>query len=162
MTTTTPDDTVLQVAGARVVLCHDDVGHARMTVHAEPGAAGARLGGHLARDAVLGAAAHDVRCVDTVLDASTPACGVILECLRDLVGREVDALSMRRAGSSVVVTLRLTGAPPPRHRRGPAGGRSPRPAPRHGTFGSDRRAAGVPSVASRATTPMATRPRAVT
>jgi hypothetical protein len=68
--------------------------------------------------AVAQARARHTRRLRTVLDASSPSGSTYLEALRARVGDDVASIALRRAGSSVMVTLDLV---PPRAAR--AGGR---------------------------------------
>ena len=78
-------------------------------VHLVPGlgirevSAGSRLLCHAVTDQRTRSARH----VQTAVDAAAPSCGVHLEALRARVGIDVQSITMRRAGSSVMVDLRL-------------------------------------------------------
>ncbi|WNB87667.1 hypothetical protein [Cellulomonas sp. ATA003] len=107
------DRWVLQQPGAQIQLRDPGSDRVLMSVRTATWEGAARVGARLARDAVVAAATWGAREVDTVLDGTSPTCGIVLESLRDLIGGEVDAVIMRRAGSSVFVTLRLTRRPRP-------------------------------------------------
>jgi hypothetical protein len=107
---------VLRARGTTVEVHYgdpDDV-FLQVTTQASDAAAGAGL----LCAAVTQARARRTRQLRTVLDASSPACWTYLEALRTRVGEEVESIALRRAGSSVLVTLHLV--PPPA---------SPRPRP---------------------------------
>src|SRR4051812_35431237 len=65
-----------------------------------------------ARSRLLGLAvthqrARDARHLQTAVDGGAPSCGPILEALRARIGTDVRSITMRRAGSSVMVDLHL-------------------------------------------------------
>jgi hypothetical protein len=100
--TTGPDDgATLEVEYTR------DGAVLRVTSGPDDTDAGARL--------LCAAVAHvrrrHARRAHTALDLSTPAGGAYLAALRSRVGTDVNAIAMRRAGSSVMVTLDLLPAP---------------------------------------------------
>jgi len=84
---------------------HPDHADVRIRMDGEPGAAPEAA--RLACEAVHQARLRDVGRVVTALDVASPACGVILDALRRRRGNDLDAIRMRRAGSSVIVTLDL-------------------------------------------------------
>jgi hypothetical protein len=67
----------------------------------------ARAGAGLVGEAVHRARLHHARHVLMALDASLPSCGLVLDVLRGQMGGDVENLSMRRAGSSVMVDVEL-------------------------------------------------------
>lgn len=69
--------------------------------------AGALEGARLACEAVHQARLREAGRVETALDVSSRATGVVLEALRARRGNDLDGIAMRRAGSSVMVTLDL-------------------------------------------------------
>jgi hypothetical protein len=69
--------------------------------------AGSRLLCHAVADQRAGHARH----VQTAVDAAGPSGGIYLEALRARIGSDVRAITLRRAGSSVMVDLHLI--PPP-------------------------------------------------
>jgi hypothetical protein len=127
------DDVVrMDADGAHVEMHHEDPETVLLDLWMESGGPSAAVGAGLMCAAVTRARAHHARRVDAALDAVSPACGVVLEALRARIGTDVRGLGLRRAGSSVMVTVDLlppdeapTPTAPPRVRRVPA-----RPAPR--------------------------------
>jgi hypothetical protein len=86
------------------------------------------------------------RVVRTAVDASGPSAGAMLDALRDRVGADVGEITLRRAGSSVMVTLHLLPARPAR--------RVPPPVP-----GRDVRTGAPGSARTRPVAPRAPRPK---
>ncbi len=109
---------VLHGPGAAVEVRYDGTEHAdvRVTTRDDAG----RSAGRLLCRAVRQARGRRTRTVSTVVDASAPSGGALLEVLRGRVGDDVAGIAMRRAGSSVLVTLELL---PPHHARPRAGHR---------------------------------------
>jgi hypothetical protein len=66
------------------------------------------------------------RVVRTALDTSTPTAVAVLDALRSRVGADIDEIALRRAGSSVMVTLRLLPVQPARRPARPVPGREAR------------------------------------
>ena len=104
---TTPfgEHTVLESEQTRIVVEYDAVGHARLEVTASGYRGGSAEAARLACAAVHEARLHHAGRIDGALDASRPACGAILEALHEQVGHDLDSIAMRRAGSTVIVTL---------------------------------------------------------
>ena len=133
----TPHRTVLRASGTTVALQYgdpDDVLLEVTTPFDDPDA-----GARLLCTAVSQARSRRTRQLRTVLDASSPACWTYLEALRTRVGDDVESIALRRAGSSVLVTLHLVPPPAPHPSRPgthrPRGGHGPdrrpsRPQPR--------------------------------
>jgi hypothetical protein len=69
-----------------------------------------------------------MRVVRTALDVSTPTAVEVLDALRSRVGDDIDEIALRRAGSSVMVTLRLLPLPATRRPGQPHPGRDVRSA----------------------------------
>ncbi len=99
------EHTVLESDETRIVVEYDAAGHARLEVTANGYRGGSAEAGRLACVAVHEARLHHADRIDGALDASSPACGAILEALHGQIGDDLDSIVMRRAGSTVMVTL---------------------------------------------------------
>ena len=101
------EHTELRGRDAAVTITYDRPDHAdiRVWTDGEPGAAPEAA--RLACEAIHQARVRDALRVETALDASTEICGVVLEALRRRRGNDLDGFTMRRAGTSVMVTLVL-------------------------------------------------------
>jgi hypothetical protein len=99
------EHTVLESDETRIVVEYDAVGHARLEVTANGYRRGSAEAGRLACAAIHEARLHHADRIDGALDASSPACGAILEALHGQIGDDLDSIVMRRAGSTVMVTL---------------------------------------------------------
>ena len=97
--------TVLRSRDATVVVQYVDLDHARLTVDTQRYGVGAREAARLVCEAVYQARARHVHHVETALDASAPACCIILEALRNRAANDLDGMELRRAGASVMVNL---------------------------------------------------------
>jgi hypothetical protein len=93
--------------GATVELAPDHDDGAWMLVVAGPDV---RTGEweQLVETAVVQARDRRVGRIDTALDLAAPSTGVLLQLLRDHLGREVATMSMHRAGASVMLTLLIS------------------------------------------------------
>lgn len=100
--------TVLESDETKVVVeCGDD-GHARLDVTTNGyRRGGAAEAGRLVCEAIHWARLRNADRVDGALDASSPACGAILDALHHRIGIDLESIAMRRAGSSVLVILRM-------------------------------------------------------
>jgi hypothetical protein len=105
------EKTVLQSPEMTVVAAHDGHGHARLDVSTTGYGRGSADGGRLVCQAVHEARLRNEYHVEFALNASAPACGAILEALHAETGNDVESIEMRRAGSSVMVSLELTPLP---------------------------------------------------
>ncbi len=101
------EHTVIESRATRIVVEYDVAGHARLEVTAHDHHGGSAEAGRLACEAIHQARLHHTDRVDGALDASTPACGAILEALHRQIGTDLDSIVTRRAGSSVMVTLQV-------------------------------------------------------
>lgn len=105
------EHTVLESDETKVVVEYGDDGHARLDVTANGYRGGSAEAGRLACLAVHQARLRHADRIEGALDASSPACGAILEALHRQIGDDLESIAMRRAGSSVMVTLRMHPAP---------------------------------------------------
>jgi hypothetical protein len=71
----------------------------------EPGAP--RAGAALVCEGLTRAGRHRARHARTALEIATPACGAVLDALRERVGEDVDRIGLRRAGPTVLVDVEL-------------------------------------------------------
>jgi hypothetical protein len=92
-------------AAVDISYCDPARADVRIWMDGEPGAAPEAA--RLACEAVHQARVRDALRVETALDVASPACGLILDALRRRRGNDLDGIRMRRAGSSVMVTLDL-------------------------------------------------------
>jgi hypothetical protein len=99
------EPTVLSSGGATVVLQYVDPDHARLTVETERFGQGGREAGRLVCEAVHQARGRRVHHVETALEAAAPASCMVLEALQTGSGDDVEAIDLRRAGASVMVSL---------------------------------------------------------
>jgi hypothetical protein len=138
-TTTPPHRSFLYAGSTTVEVEYGDPDDVLLQVTSEGSDTDAHAGAGLLGTAVAQARSRHTRRVRTVLDASSPACWTYLEALRARVGDDVATIALRRAGSSVLVTLDLM---PPRASRvagrpaagvAPAGRPSPHPRTRTAT-----------------------------
>jgi hypothetical protein len=105
------EHTVLESGETTVVVEYGADGHARLAVTSVSYRRGSAEAGRLACEAVHQARLRHAEHVEGALDASSPACGAILEALHRRIGSDVQSIAMRRAGSSVLVTLEMQPAP---------------------------------------------------
>jgi len=128
MTTTRTDGTAFEVEGAIVEVTDDDLDDTRVHLTVESPSARPTAVAAVLCEAVRQAHARRRGHVRMALDAGAPSSGVVLEALRGRIGADVGSIALRRAGSSVMVTLDLLPAPRPGRQLGarPAG-RAPRP-----------------------------------
>ena len=117
ITDTSPD--VLRSDGARALVRYGDDDAALVDLSLERPDARPGAVADLLCEAVRRARVRRTRHLRTALDAGAPSCGVVLDALHGRVGRDVGSVSLRRAGSSVMVTVDLLPAP-----RRPVRGRS--------------------------------------
>lgn len=99
--------TVLESEGTKVVVEYGADGHARLDVTASGYRRGSVEAGRLACEAIHQARLRHADRVDGALDASSPTCGAILEALHREIGHDVASIAMRRAGSSVMVSVAM-------------------------------------------------------
>jgi hypothetical protein len=99
------DHTVLHSRGATVDVQYVDLDHARLTVDTARYGPDAREAARLVCEAVCQVRARHVHHLETALEAAAPACCIILEALRDREGNDIEGMELRRAGSSVMVSL---------------------------------------------------------
>lgn len=111
-----------QSRGVEVVLDFREPDDVRLDVVSAPPGAGAREAARLVCGAVHEARLRDARRIHTVLDASGPTCGVVLEALHEQLGRELERIDLRRAGSSVLAVLEVRPHDATTSRRHRAGG----------------------------------------
>lgn len=97
--------TVLRSREATVEVQYVDPDHARLMVDTQRYGPGAREAARLVCEAVYQARARHVHHLETALDAAAPACCLILEALRTRAGNDLEGMELRRAGSSVMVSL---------------------------------------------------------
>ena len=95
-------------------------GEATLRLATGPADVDVLAGAALLREAVGDARRRHAGRVHTVLDCSTATGGVLLEALHARLGSDVERIALRRAGSSVLVTLTLR---PPAPARGQGTGR---------------------------------------
>ena len=107
MVTTRPDPWVLRTPGACVVLACTPPGRARLTVTADDGPRPARDAAVLVRRVLLDASARGCVAAEVTLDVSSEVGGTVLAELRELVRLRPRALQVRRAGSTLLVTVVL-------------------------------------------------------
>ncbi|MDT0167272.1 hypothetical protein Q9R32_17090 [Actinotalea sp. AC32] len=107
MSTDTADQpTVMHADGATVEIQYvDDV--ALVQIDSAATGASARRAGDLACAALREARRHRARYVRTALQMSRPSCAIVLDALRRRVGTDASDVELRRAGSSVMVTVPL-------------------------------------------------------
>ncbi|NMR19461.1 hypothetical protein [Cellulomonas fimi] len=95
-----------RVCGASLELRHlGDASELDLVVRADPAAPGTTIGTRAVCRAVQRARTQRVTRVVIAVDDADPSSGVVLEALRATVGHDADAIAMRRAGSSVMVTV---------------------------------------------------------
>ena len=111
VTTRLFEHTVLESDETKVVVEYGADGHARLDVTSGAYRRGSADAARLACEAIHQARLRHADRVDGALDASSPACGAILEALHRQIGNDLESIAMRRAGSSVLVTLAMQ--PPP-------------------------------------------------
>lgn len=145
-----PERSTLHDGGATVEVLYAGPDDVRVELVTDPARPTPHVGARLLCAAVAQARARHARLVHTVLDASAPSGAAYLAALRDRLGADVADISMRRAGSSVMVTLDLlparprrpltvTGTAPgrvPAARTAPVGRQQARPVTRHTTHRS--------------------------
>jgi hypothetical protein len=121
-TTEEAQRSVLRAGGATVEVLYEGPDDARLLLTSDDATHGAPAGARLLCRAVHQARTRHTRRVRTVLDASAPAGAHYLAALRTRIGDDVAGIAMRRAGSSVLVTLDLMPPhrPQPHRRPGPA------------------------------------------
>lgn len=93
--------------GTTVVAAHDGHGIARLDVMTTSYVHAPTDGGQHVSRAVHEARMCRAHHVEFALNASTPTCGLIVEALHTQCGDDVESIQMRRAGSSVMVSLEL-------------------------------------------------------
>jgi len=111
ITKSLPEHTMLESEEARILIEYDDHGHARLDVLAKRYGRGSADAGRLACEAVHQARLRHAASIEGALDASSPLCGAILEALHREIGHDLESIAMRRAGSSVMVTLEMHAGP---------------------------------------------------
>lgn len=104
---TTPfcEHTVSESGETTIVIEYGDDGHARLDVWAKRYGRGSAEAGRLACEAIHQARLRSAARIEGALDASSSTCGAILEALHGEIGHDLESIIMRRAGSSVMVTL---------------------------------------------------------
>ena len=98
---------MLRTGSASVELEYVDLDHVHMRVLTAPLGPDAYAGAALVCEAISQARANRARHLDTALDASAPACGIVLDALHARIGTEVGRLDLHRAGASVIVDVDL-------------------------------------------------------
>ena len=98
---------MLRTGSASVELDYGDLDHVHMRVLTAPLGPDAYAGAALVCEAITEARARRARHLHTTLDASAPACGIVLDALHARIGTEVRRLDLHRAGSSVLVEVDL-------------------------------------------------------
>ena len=99
--------TVLRSREAHVVVEYDDSENVRLSLVADGYDSGAADLAQLVCEAVYQARMRHTPRVGVALHIASPACSVVIEALRRRTGNDIERLVMRRAGSSVMVTLVL-------------------------------------------------------
>ena len=97
--------TILRSPGATVVVQYLDADHAHLMVESERWGQGARDAARLVCEALHEVGVRRVHHVQAALEASAPASCMVFEALRELSGSHLDAIDLRRAGASVMVSL---------------------------------------------------------
>ncbi|WP_298460907.1 hypothetical protein [uncultured Cellulomonas sp.] len=101
----------LHDTGTAVQVVYGDPDDIRIELTGDPDRRIATVAADLLCAAVAQARRRNARQVRTVLDASAPSGAVYLAALRDRIGTDIADIAMRRAGSSVLVTLTLLPLP---------------------------------------------------
>ena len=106
----TADEAVRSVLTSRdgsVEILRSDRDHVRIQLLPEFAVHDVLAGSRLLCDVVAYQRARHARHVQTAVDGSAPSGGIYLEALRARIGTDVQSLTVRRAGSSVMVDLHL-------------------------------------------------------
>jgi hypothetical protein len=107
MSTSAPPRAFLHADASAVELDLADLDHVHMRVTTQPTGQGAYAGAALVCEAITQARELRARHLDTTLDGTAPACGIVLDALHARIGTEVRSLAMHRAGASVLVDVDL-------------------------------------------------------
>lgn len=107
MSTMTDHTTLTRADGARLEIDYAADGVAQVHITPAPAGPGAHRVGDLACAALREARSHRARSVRTALQLATPSSASVLDALQHRVGTEAAAVELRRAGSSVMVTVPL-------------------------------------------------------
>lgn len=102
-----PAPAALTSEGAEVEMLAEGLDEVTLLLRSDADGPGARRGAGLVCQAVARARAGHAQRIRTALTASQPSCGIVLDALRARVGGDVDTMTLRRAGSTVLVTLDL-------------------------------------------------------
>lgn len=105
--TSSATTTVMTDSGAEIEMTFPDRDTAVVRLDADPAGTGARAAGLLMCEAITEARRRRARYLRTVLELARPLSGIVLDAVRNRIGHDAQAIDLRRAGSSVIVTVDL-------------------------------------------------------